>query len=322
MPRQGIAQLDSLANFLLLQVDKETSQLANSLRNASQDSSESFTLRTFECIDLNSLAKEIEDTQKQHLIGAIVDDWLQECPTDEESLTKLFGQYANSRFANIVFQQYPKYLPAPGVPEEDRDPDADRAIEKANQKRAADVKQIALAFSELLQHVALPGEGKHISISDSALAALASDILVEFVRVVREEKLSERELVETLPEILLTQIKDTLVNDGEGDATQVSLAALSKSTVGPLECGYERLTLLLTPNDSDSEELLKAFQEQCETTKSFQAAIDSQFLIREGSDLKPLCLGARLAETYPDVDEASRLHSREDIQWRDLRLEE
>jgi hypothetical protein len=101
---------------------------------------------------------------------------------------------------------------------------------------------------------------------------------------------------------------------------ELAASALSLFEASPLNCGYQRRTLLVSPRDQVDPELSAAINEACPTLASHNTAIADMYLIREGSHLYPLQLGARLAELYPDIDEAAgRLHARDDIKWRDLR---
>lgn len=321
LPKRGSSEseerLQSIADYLLLESAQETARLVDALRSPPQGSSEGFSLRTFECIDLGRLANEWSLTQRQTLINEVTDYWLQECPEVKGELAGVFGHHACSNFARTVLDLYPDVFP------DATDSEDEEALANLRSKRRADLKRIASAFTDFLQNFSLPGRcGKSLP-PDSQAVTASSSTVGEFVNAIREQNLPEFELGQRLSEILIQVITDLTENTHTVNPTQLAFNALNQGTAGPLDCGYQRRSVLLVPLDQDTGELLEAFRETCHSVAACRAAISGQFLIREGSELKPLNLGARLAESYPDINDASsRLHARDDINWRDLRTVE
>jgi len=108
----------------------------------------------------------------------------------------------------------------------------------------------------------------------------------------------------------------------EGVGTSSSPLSLSTMDDRLLDCGYNRRTFLLHPTGTEQSALEKEVVELRPTTNLVAANVSRSYLLSEGSQLNTLHLAARLAEFVPDVDEAaSRLHTRDDIPWNDLRRE-
>ena len=320
MPKQGSldcqAKLQSIANYLLLNSDKRISGQLDKIQPSLQHPSEDFSLSTFDCVELESLSAKLNQTKRESLIDAITEYWVQESSLDVGNIGGFFGQHAASKFTQLVHE---RYQPIPRVVDESRVAEVgedDKEYVKANQTRNAAVKQIAFAFSEHLQNHSPKSTGT----LDSHAEDLCKRIVDEFVDIVREEQLSEAELGQRFSAILMRNLDDTLQSARGVGADQLARAALGQASSGPLECGYQRQSILLIPQNQEDAELLTALRQECETTASCQTELVQKFLVRSGRGLKPLELGARLTETFPDIDEAAgRLQTRNDINWRDLR---
>lgn len=325
IPMQGSAatnaQLESVANYLLLQAEGKTEPLFDALYSAPKDTDASFSLRTCECIDLKKLQEELCCSKQQQLLKAILDNWLKESDGETETLAQLFGRHQNSSFARAVLRLYPEI-----VVEEEIDPQAEVESEpkkeafKANQKRAADVKRLALAFLELLNEY-LPPEDIQPGDDEALVNTVTSNVLPQFVQEIRDEMVAELNLGGRLSELLLTAISEVANADSESCSSLIVKTALDETKNWPLECGYEQRSVLLIPAEKESNGLLAEVRETFPTLSACRSPLSRMLLLREGSSLNPLDLAARLAETFPDVDEAAgRLHARTDIAWRDLRL--
>lgn len=312
LAKQGTAEseakLQSVADYLLLQTDRETSQLFDVSRSIMEDSAAPFALQTFECVDLEQAAGKLSSREQAQAIDAVAADWLQESPSPTPELARLFGDHANTKFAHLAIDQYLAAL--------DDDLRAEDSTPTPEKKIRADFKRIGAALSDFLQNLPAIGGRLEPTAPDDQAVAVSKRTVADFVSGVRTEKHNGVSLGPKLLETLLKVRADDAAEPLSTGVQQVAATVLAQTATGPLECGFQRRSVLLVPAGEDASEFLGAFQ----GVTPCRADVDSGFLIRVGSGLKPLDLAARLAETYPDVDEAaSRLHARCDINWRSLR---
>ncbi len=118
-----------------------------------------------------------------------------------------------------------------------------------------------------------------------------------------------------LPRRLAAAAETKLETDDE-----LAAAMLQDADADILQCGYRRRSILFVPVSETTDEMGDALQRLRPTLAIVPVDVPEPILISVGRDLSPLHLAARLAETFPDVDQAAhRLHARSDLAWRDLR---
>lgn len=310
----GDLTLQSIADYLLLEASGSTGPVLNVVRSTKEEVAERISLRTFSCINLGQLANSYRSLHQQHLIKALVDYWLIHRSENADNDAKCFAHYANSQFAHAILAHFPK----PTASAEDT---PDEATSSNQRKiRTAKIKCIADAFVQFIETFELQNENDQPAIESTEVRSACDRIVATLFTILRGNELPGLELSQKISELLTEQAREMAEFSSVADPTQLAASALSLLDGGPLNCGYRRRTMLITPSDQHDSALSDAFSEACPSLANFQAAVAETYLLREGSQLHPLHLGARLAEDYPDVDEAaSRLHTRNDINWHELR---
>jgi hypothetical protein len=87
-------------------------------------------------------------------------------------------------------------------------------------------------------------------------------------------------------------------------------------------CRYKRMRLLLAAQETAGADFCSSNQQACAEAKlrRLPLPVEQDVLLSVAIDISPLHLAAGLACFFPDIaDAASRLRSRDDIAWRDLR---
>jgi hypothetical protein len=87
-----------------------------------------------------------------------------------------------------------------------------------------------------------------------------------------------------------------------------------------LDCGYQRRTLAITPDTSGEALVWRVYKSRRPTMAIIPAQVSQPYLVCDGYGLRAIDLAARLAEDFPDIDQAARrLHARNDLEFPDLR---
>ncbi len=317
LPQNGssdcAAKLQSIADYLLLNSDLRTSSLNEVLLAESADSADLNSLRPFECVNLSNLADEVNRNQQQELLATIASHWLREVDANGDSSAQFFGQYANCWIVRAVLDHYPKISASTTVEEDEQD------NKKAHHKRNADLKQVSAALSEFLFQRS-PGESSEL---EAPIEELSHLVIAEFVDTIRRGAVQPLELGQKLLETLEKHLAESFGRVLSESPNDLVRSVLRKAKTDLLECGYLRHSALLTSDEHDPGELLENLREEQKSVAACQTSLSEQFFVRLGIGLRPLDIGAKLAETFPDISEAAgRLHTRSDINWHDLRSQQ
>ncbi|QEG34452.1 protein kinase domain-containing protein [Bythopirellula goksoeyrii] len=310
--------LQSIANYLLLEASGSVESAVDAIRLKIENPPEHAFLRTFTCINLDELANSFRTIHQQLLSKAILEHWLAPCQDNSDADLKYFQEYASSHFASTVLSQLPKPAPKP-LPKtikeaEDPGPSAEEAL------RTKKIKCIAAAFSQFIDSFEFQGPNDQGTVENAEVLSASNRILTTLGMVLKSQELQEAEMVQVLSELLGEAASHTAADSSEAKPSELAASALSMLEKSPLNCGHRRRTVLIAPCDNQDPGLIESLRQACPTLADFKTSVPQPYLLQEGSELSPLNLGARLAEMYPDIDEAGgRLHTRSDIQWRDLR---
>lgn len=304
----------SIANYLLLEAKNKVGPGMEAIRSTSVVSTDKSLFRIFSCVDLGQLANSFACTHQQQLMKALVEYWLKQCPDNKDSDAKLFDSQGNSQFAHAIFDQFPD-IPIDIADASDEEPSSDEA-----NRRTAVIKRAALAYTHFLETFEMQESNNQPPLDDAEVASTSAQIIAKFCRFLPINEIKDNELGRVLSEIFIELVNDSTKNSSANDPARLVSSALSQFETGPLDCGYRRRTMLISPLAQDGSRLLEAITKECPAVAHYKTAVAEPHLICEGSGLHPLHLGARLAGNFPDIIEAaSRLHARSDICWRDLR---
>ena len=306
--------MQSIADYLLLESSGTIGLGMDAMRKMPEDSADPTLMCSFSCVNIGQLANSSISIHQQQLINAIVERWKKQGEVNKDNHARHFGDYANSQFAHAVFAHFPVVI--------DSSNEATDEIENAkrDKTRSEKIKCIANAFLQFIESCGSENTNDQ-PLLDSPEVLSASNCVVSMVcMILKSNELQEDEVVQRLSDGLSDQVKQILANSSVANPAQVATGALSLLDGGPLRCGFQRRTMLIAPSNQQNIALLDAFIERCPTLSCYRTTVADSHLLREGSHLHPLHLGARLAESYPDIDEAGgRLHTRSDITWHDLR---
>jgi hypothetical protein len=194
-------------------------------------------------------------------------------------------------------------------------------INRCQAARAAKIKNIAEAFQQFVDSIDLAEDNQPPA--SSAPIQVANDrIVTELSALLQCRDVSAIELASKLTTLVDEQVANLSDRNSASNNAELVESALILSQQSVLDCGYRRRSLLISPSDEANSSLREAMQQACPTLASSRAPVADAYLIREGFGLRPVHVGARLAEIYPDIVEAAgRLHARDDIRWQDLRCE-
>ena len=306
--------LQSVADYLLLDATGTTRPAVDAIRAATLSETEHGLLRTFNCTSVGQLASESSAHYQQELLRALVEYWLEQGSGTSDQDAKYFQSQANSQFARAVLTRFP------AIAINDNDPaNAAAAAEQAS-RRSAKIKCLAKGFLQFLDSLDLQLDSDQPSLTCAGIEAIGERITADVCLLVDRGNLPEHELAQQMSEVVSGQLAALAATSTGTNQDELATSALALFAASPLDCGYQRRTILISPQDASDPALAQAIQDGCPTLANYPTTISETYLIREGSGLHPLHLGARLAELYPDLDEAAgRLHSREDIKWHDLR---
>ncbi|TWU21902.1 protein kinase domain-containing protein [Bythopirellula polymerisocia] len=306
--------LQSMAEYLLLEADGSIAPVVDALRSVREDSADQTSLRTFSCVNVDHLANSFRSIHQQQLTAAITASWQEQIADESDGDAKCFEQYANSQFAHAVLAHFPRIVARSNDAIEDSESSTQNKI------RTDNIQSIAKAFLQFFECNGLPHHADQAMIDSADVASASSQIIDKFCLLFQSKSVPEHELSQELAKLLAQHVCEMTESISIANPPFLAESALTLLEGSPLKCGYRRRTMLITPSDQHDSALLEAFKESCPTLANFQTAVADTYLIREGSELQALYLGARLAETYPDIDEAGgRLHTRNDISWEDLR---
>lgn len=298
--------MQSITEYLLLKVDGAC--------GASNEPDQQ-GLHTFTCINIGRLATVFAALNQKRLLKAITGCWVQQSTVNQDDDAKLFGVHANSNFARAMTEQVPLRLP------NSEQPLTEDEINSCQAARAEKIKNIAQAFQQFVDSIDLAEDNQPPASSDSI--QVANDrIVAELSALLRCRDVSANELASKLTTLVDEQVANLSDRNSAANNAELVESTLILSQQSVLDCGYRRRSLLISPSDEANSSLYEAMQQACPTLASSQTQVADAYLIREGSGLRPVHLGARLAEIYPDIVEAAgRLHARDDIHWQDLRCE-
>jgi hypothetical protein len=306
--------LHSVADYLLLNASGKISPAINAIHATLTEDSEVRNLRTFGCSNLGQLKAHYAVNHQQTLLKTLIADWLKEEPSIDDPDARFFQSHRNSRFARAVLTRFPE------VPTALSASTCEAEMGERGMRRSAKIKCIAQGFLQFLDGLQLELGDDQAQSGEPAAVAIGEGIFADVCQLVDNGKHSESELAQQILESVERQLAALVEIFSGGEGTELAEAALRLLAAGPLDCGYQRHTILVEPPAQSETALLQAFRQRCPTLASFSTPVIDSYLIREGSGLSPLHLGARLAELYPDIaDAAGRLHSRDDIKWQDLR---
>ena len=310
---EGDLTLQSVANYLLLEASGAIRAPLTAIRGATSGDSEQALLRTFSCINLGQLIGQFSTQYQQDLLKALIAYWLKPGSSAADPDAAFFMAYSNSQFARTVLARFPEIA---GV---ESDSEHEMEITEQKSRRSKKIKALAKAFLQFLDHPCMQCEVDQSLLDRMRIETTAEQIMATLCLRFEKEKPTETQLASMILEIIHAQLLEITTNSAGPNRTELAETALGLFAAGPLECGYQRRTFLVTSQAQNDPALIQACHERCPTLASYSATSRETFLVREGSYLQPLHLGARLAELYPDIaDAGGRLHSRDDIKWQDL----
>lgn len=306
--------LHSVADYLLLNALGTIRPAVSAVRTATCADVEKGLLRTFSCVNIGQLAGAFSANYKQEMLKAIVECWLKPASGTGDPDARYFQTQANSQFARAVLAHFPEVIVDAGEPiDED-------ALDERRARRSAKIKCLAKAFLQYLDSVQLqPADGQSTS-NDAAIATVCSRTTRDVCQLIEHANVADQELAHKIAELVVRHQLDMAGTSNGVSDQELANTALALASTGPLDCGYQRRTMYFVEPGQNNTVLGQSLRDGCPTLATLAAPSDQIYLVREGSGLHPLHLVARLAELYPDIDEAGgRLHSRDDIKWHDLR---
>jgi hypothetical protein len=313
---EGDLTLQSVASYLLLEAGGVIDSPLQTIRASTAADPDGGLLRTFNCINLGQLMGQFSQQYQQDLLKALMAYWLKLGSPINDSDALLFQEHSHSQFARVVLARFPEVV----VVESESDPEHETILAEKKSRRSAKIKCMAKAFLQSLERLGIQPNVEHPLLDQASVAATGERIIAALCLLLEKEKPSEKELASVILETVNSQLLELTTNSTGPNRTSLAETALAHFAVGPLECGYQRRTLLVTAQDRHDPALTQACRERCPTLASYSASGNETYLVREGSHLHPLHLASRLAELYPDIaDAGGRLHSRDDIKWQDLR---
>jgi serine/threonine protein kinase len=308
--------IQSIADYLLLDTSGVARSGFDALRSRTEHGASHTALRSFSCINIEQFATTLNSQLKRQLLKQTIETWLKQDSESTDPDRKLFNPYTNSKFAHAVFA----LLPEPQVDSQSRT-DADiQAVAIQRALRSANIKKIANAFFQYVESFQSELEQVSPSHGDASLEPLCRDIVVKFCSMFLQHERHENQILQLLTETIDQQVNDLVESISRDREQALATTVLSLLKLTPLDCGCQRRTLLLSSRDQTDTKVAQAISEHCSSLANYKNSGSETFLIREGSQVPILHLGARLAELYPDIHEAAgRLHARDDIKWPDLR---
>ncbi|TWT37116.1 Tubulin-like protein [Posidoniimonas corsicana] len=270
---------------------------------ASSQSGKGVAFAHHRCLDLDGVR---EALVLQHNLQR-VREFSRYCLKADSGLTdpaaEPFGRYANSRLAGRLLQLIEP--PPEGL-------DAAKMSEAARLR--AERLELAAASTRVLE-ACLRDNG-----ADEASGQLTGEFAPAYGELLEElaEGVARHEDAEHFcGEFLRSRLPERLAERSGGGAGERVLSVVREflAMKPPLNCGHHRVALLV--GDSPSTD---ALAQAAPLAGPLPAPGAGDQLLLLGSGITPLQLGARLAESFADIeDAASRLHARDDIEWPGLR---
>jgi serine/threonine protein kinase len=319
LPMTGRSECDltlqSAADYLLLDAGGAIHPPIQAIRKASSIDSDQGYLRTFSCINLGQLIGQFSLQCQQDMLKALVAYWLKPGSPVNDPDALLFQSHSHSQFARAVLARFPEIVSI----EDDPEREAETAEQKS--RRSAKIKCMAKAFLQALDFLGVHSSADQELLNRTTVAATGERIIAALCLLLEREKPSEKELATVMLETVNSQLLELTAGSAGPNRAELAQTVLAHFSTGPLDCGYQRHTLLVAVQNQSDPALIQACRDRCPTLANYTSGSHETFLVREGANLSPLHLGARLAELYPDIaDAGGRLHSRDDIKWQDLRV--
>jgi serine/threonine protein kinase len=307
--------LQSVANYLLLDAGGALRSPLHAIRKENSSDTDRGLLRTFSCVNLGQLMGQFSTQYQQDLLKALVAYWLKPGPQVIDPDAMLFQAYSNSQFARTVLARFPEIVAL------ESDPEREAEIAEQKSRRSKKIKITAKAFLSFLDNLGGHPDADQSLLDRVSIGQVGEQIIATLCLRLEKDKLTDTQLAAAILEIINTQLLELTASSAGPNRSDLAETVLGLFPAGPLDCGYQRRTLLVTAQGQNDPALAQACSERCPTLASYSTVNSDTYLVREGSHLHPLHLGARLAELYPDIaDAGGRLHSRDDIKWQDLRV--
>ena len=306
--------LQSIANYLLLETKGDAGPGMAAIRRKPEDSADKNLFRIFSCINLGQLSDFYVYVHQRQLINAIVEYWVKQDSENTGSDAKIFNSHAKSKFAQDVLAHFPDTsIRAHDITD-------DEVPSNQTNMRTANIQGAAIAFLQFLETFEIQDDMDHSPLDNADVISASKRIVARVCTVLGDNEQRENELGQILSEIMIEEVNESTKASGAIDPVRLASTAASLLEASPLDCPYQRRTMLISPREQEDSKLLEAFDEKCPKMAYHRMEVAETHLVHEGCNLHPLHLGARLADYYPDIDEAAgRLHARNDLSWRDLR---
>ena len=317
------ACLDSIADYAALETAGISRHICASCRNEDDatrvETMKEWTLRTFACIAPDRIAQRSAALVATQVRQQTLDYWLSQAdfPQQDETISAAFGSMRNTVFAQAILAEFPQVT----VPADT--PDGNSPAAPHNRRRRTSIKQAAAALISQAEqmmdsHNTANGHANGQPLS-APVASLGKQIVADYCQSLRgaDEKAPFAE--EVLAEMMSYHIGEYLASNATS-GEEIARTAVQFADLGVLNCGFRRRAFVLTPTGGDDSQRWSALKDLRPTVQSIAAAVPETFLVCEGNGLLPVHLASRIAEVFPEIDEAAgRLHARSDIEWSDLR---
>lgn len=138
---------------------------------------------------------------------------------------------------------------------------------------------------------------------------LPSDVLDELIQIecqaVLEESLAQPGVASAITELI--------------DFDKATAATLESATTDLLQCGHDRRTLVLVPQDEVQGVAAEKLRLARPLAAVAPAAVEDATVVVEQTGISPQSLARGLARVFPGIaDAARRLHTRIDVEWQNL----
>lgn len=232
----------------------------------------------------------------------------------DESLKKSLGEYSGTRLA----QELSVLIPPKRVVEAHEDPSnhEERPDENARERAIKRVVALAELWSERDYHTAYVEEE-----SAAVVGQVVNQVRDSLFHDLREAVLNSDGAEEADARFCQTVREKTRESlRGSICKKRLSESILSAACIDLIECGHTRMNLFIQPENTQDDALHGELTNDCASLVSLSASVSNPVFLREATGLSMDQVAAQIAKSIPDVaTAASRLHTRSDIPWRDLR---
>lgn len=300
--------LQSLADYVAVDSRVNLASLATCVPESADAADEAFSLAAYACVNLASVARSLATTGVESLVSGFVNYCL-EVSDDCEPTADELGELRQCRIASplIVAIRSARGVENANASDEERLRREQNILAYA----AASIGRVVELQRNLEPETAACVQAtRRRALYEGLLAAICKDIALgkDIAGLSLEDW--QQHLEAAASSDLDSEYVETACDD--------VILKLEGGLQRPLNCGCRRLRAIVDPAhekaDGIDQDTLRPM-----VASALAPGAPATYLLAVGAGIRPIHVGARLAESFPDIEEAAgRLHSRSDVPWRPL----